>query len=76
MFATPCVRAYALIPKGGGQFSVGVANGVLSVQKDGSLETRPAGTVGAWELCRKIGNKLIFEDTGYPTGAYALLLVD
>jgi hypothetical protein len=77
MPATICIRASDLIPQPDGRFTVRLPNdSVLSVQKDGSIGTRPTGTATQWELCRKVGNKLIFEDSGYPTGAYALLLVE
>lgn len=76
MPATICIPASDLIPQPDGRFTVRRNAGVLSVQQDGSIQTRPEGTNGPWETCRKSGNKLIFEDNGYPTGAYALLLVE
>lgn len=78
MPATICVRSSDLIPHPDGRFTVRAPNGagVLSVQADGSIQTRPAGTADLWETCRQSGNKLVFEDSAYPTGAYALLLVE
>jgi hypothetical protein len=46
---------------------------VLSVQGDGSWQTRPAGTAGAWEVFRIEGNRAVFFETdgcnfGLPIG--------
>lgn len=37
---------------------------VVSVQPDGSLETRPAGTDGAWEQCTIDGGIAVYAGTG------------
>jgi hypothetical protein len=52
----------------------GQAPKVLSVQEDGSLQTRPAGTVGPFESWREEGNRAVFDQVfGF---TYALPLVD
>ena len=33
---------------------------VLSVQPDGSFQTRPDTAIGPWESAKKIGDKLVF----------------
>lgn len=33
---------------------------VLSVQPDGSYQTRPAGTAGPYEVAQRVGDKLVF----------------
>ena len=78
MRATCCVRRADLIPVANGRFAVRAPNGseVLSIQPDGSIGKRAMGTAGPWEVCRISDDTLVFEDTAYPTGAYALLLVD
>ena len=37
---------------------------VLSVQPDGSYQTRPRATLGAWESARKVGDKLVYLSDG------------
>lgn len=76
MPATVCIRRYQLIDIGSAGYLVSKDNEVLSVQPDGSIQTRPQGSAGPWEVCRISSDKLVFEDSAYPTGAYALLLVD
>ena len=75
MSATICIRASTLIPQPDGTFAVAVTHGVLSVQPDGSLQTRPADQVGPWEKGTRDGSRLVFSDPAYPTGSYALLVV-
>lgn len=76
MSATTVIRQSDLLPQPDGQYTVRVPNGgVLSVQPDGSLQSRPAGTTGPWEKGSVVGNKFVLTDSGYPTGAYALLVV-
>ena len=69
-----------LIPIAGGAFAVryGPADSqlVLSVQADGSVQSRVQSAIGPWETFRLSGNKAIVSDSGYPTGSYALLLED
>lgn len=33
---------------------------VLSVQPDGSYQTRPDTAIGAWESAKKVGDKLVY----------------
>ena len=40
------------------------ANTVLSVQPDGTIQTRPAGTAGGYEEFRIEGNRAVFPDVG------------
>ena len=77
-FATPAITRDRLIAQPDGSFTVhyGSGDNVLSVQPDGSFQSRPIGTNGPWESGRKQGNKLIFTDPAYPLGAYAILLAD
>jgi hypothetical protein len=37
---------------------------VVSVQPDGRIETRPAGTEGAWERGTVAGDKIIYNSNG------------
>jgi hypothetical protein len=46
---------------------------VLSVQPDGSIEKRPAGTSGEYETWEPEGNKAVFRPQGK---CWVLLLVD
>lgn len=44
-----------------GGVTISTADGaVLSVQPDGSYQTRPAGTAGPYELAQQAGDKLIY----------------
>lgn len=54
---------------GNGEFTVtiGPFGAVLSVNPQGGLETRPAGTTGPWERCKIQGNCLIFRPSGERT---------
>lgn len=78
MTATPAVKRSQFVP--GDQpetFAVQVGpNTVLSIQKDGTLDTRPSNKVGPWESGRDQQNKWVVSDPAYPTGSYALLIAD
>lgn len=37
---------------------------VLSVQPDGSYQTRPQGTAGEYEVAQRVGDKLVFTPGG------------
>lgn len=77
MSATVCIRTSALTPQADGRFTVRtVAGFILSVQPDGSLQTRPDDKAGPWETGVRNGNKWIVSDPAYPTGSYAILVVD
>jgi hypothetical protein len=47
---------------------------VLSVQPDRTIEPRPIGTTGPWEVHRNEGNRAVFEDVAGFT--FAIPLVD
>ena len=54
-----------LLPLGGfaGQYAVLWPRGsdtVLSVQPDGTYETRPKDFIGPWETAMKVGDKLVY----------------
>lgn len=49
------------------------AGDVLSVQPDGSLQTRPKGTAGAWEICTISGITLLYNPLGPGTPVFWLL---
>lgn len=50
-----------------GTVTVSLTDGtVLSIQPDGSQQTRPAGTAGPWEIARINGNVLIYSPDGNP----------
>jgi hypothetical protein len=80
MTAEPCIRTSDLLPQDDGTVAVLWPSGraahdtVLSIQPDGSWQTRPITAIGPWEKARAIGNKLVFWDIAYPQ-AYAILLV-
>lgn len=55
--------AGSLNPQSNGFFTLTISNtdgAVLSVQPDGSWQTRPAGTAGPYELCGLNGNTLVY----------------
>jgi hypothetical protein len=75
--AAPCVKRSQFRPQPSGLIAVEVSPGVvLSIQKDGTLETRPITQVGAWESGSDQQNKWVVSDPSYPTGSYALLIVE
>lgn len=80
MVAETIITRDRLIPQADGSYTVrytqNVDEGVLSIQRDGSFGWRTPGTNGPWESGRIQGNKLVFTDSAYPFGGYALLLAD
>jgi hypothetical protein len=44
---------------------------VMSVNPQGSVETRPAGTNGAWERCTRLGNVVYYNPIGEAVYAFA-----
>lgn len=78
MNATFVIRRSDLIPNGAGAFTVRYPSGdasqtVLSVQPDGAIETRPAGTTGAWETAHVDGSRLVFRDVNGKAWAFPLV---
>ena len=37
---------------------------VLSVQPDGTFQTRPRTNIGAWESAKQVGDKLVYQPDG------------
>lgn len=82
MNATPAIDEDRLIPLPDGRFQVRFTDpstqkrgdGVMSIQKDGSIEWRPNGTNGQWEIAERAGKLLVWTDSAYPTGHYVALL--
>lgn len=72
--AAPCVSADRLILQPDGQYTMRVGDAVLSIQPDGTFQTRPLGTAGPWEKGPRVGNKIVLSDPAYPTGSYAVLV--
>jgi hypothetical protein len=52
------------------------ADTVLSIQPDGSIQTRPVNKIGPWESGSDQQGKWVVSDGAYPTGSYALLIVE
>lgn len=48
------------------------ASTVLSVQPDGSMETRPAGSAGPYETAILAGDRLVYAPTGVEGAVYLL----
>jgi len=64
---------------GNGEFTVRYpadADTVLSIQPDGSVQTRPHGTTGAYERCRRNGTSLAFRPLGVKGATYIVPIVD
>ena len=76
-FATPCVYSNRLVDLGNGNFAAKISDTeVLSIQPDGSMQTRPLTAIGPWETARKDGNKLVYSEARYAfPGSYAVLVV-
>jgi hypothetical protein len=75
--AAPCVKRSQFRPQPSGLIAVEVSPGaVLSIQKDGTLETRPSDKVGPWESGSDQQTKWVVSDPSYPTGSYAILIAD
>lgn len=75
MSATPSVKRSQFQANPDGSVAVKLHDGTfLSIQKDGSLQTRPS--IGAWESGRDQQNKWVVSDPAYPTGSYAILIAD
>ncbi len=73
--ATVCVKRSQMQQQANGLYAVEVQPGqVLSIQADGSLQTRPDNAIGPWESGRLDGDKWRVIDGGYPTGEYVLLV--
>lgn len=49
-----------------------IVGDVYSMQPDGSMQARPAGTAGPWELARVNGNALAFAPQGKDGPAYIM----
>lgn len=52
------------IDVGNGEFTYPFQDGVMSVQPDGRIETRPAGTAGAWEKFKLEDNLAVYSPEG------------
>lgn len=64
---TPMRLAQTLLQQSDGVFTVSnVDETVLSCQPDGTLQTRPKGTAGPYELCTVVGGYLTFTPAGTP----------
>lgn len=64
-----CLRTSDLSRHGDGTCHVVWPRGsdtVLSMQPDGTLQTRPSDAVGAWETARIVSDGLVFDDAAYP----------
>ena len=49
----------------------------VSILPTGEVSARPNSTeIGPWELCQKVGSKLVWKSSAYPTGTYALPLAE
>lgn len=68
----PMRLASQLLQQSDGVYTVSLPDGeVLSCQPDGTLQTRPAGTNGQYEICTVNGGYLTFKPQGVPiTFAY------
>jgi hypothetical protein len=62
-----CIQKSQLNAQPNGQVTVSYPAGastVLSIQQDGSIQTRPQGTAGAFELASISGNSLVYAPSG------------
>ena len=49
----------------------------VSITPDGAISSRPNDSeIGPWELAYRVGNKLVWKSSAYPTGSYALPLAE
>lgn len=49
----------------------------VSIIPSGQVTSRPNDTeIGPWELCQRVGAKLVWKSDAYPTGSYALPLAE
>lgn len=49
----------------------------VSILPDGTVSSRPnSSEIGPWELAQKVGSKLVWQSSAYPTGTFALPLAD
>jgi hypothetical protein len=54
-------------PQPNGQVTLEYPDGtVISCQPDGTLQSRPNGTAGAYELCNINGNLVVYNPVGVP----------
>lgn len=58
------ILAYRLKTIDGDLVQVNEKGESISVQEDGSIQTRPVGTHGPWEVCTRDGAILIYEVEG------------
>ena len=64
--------AYRLLSTVNGIVQVNPDGTVVSVQPDGSVETRPVGTIGPWEICKLVGPFLVYTPKTGETSFYFL----
>jgi len=49
----------------------------MSILPSGQISSRPnSSEIGPWELAQKVGSKLVWQSSAYPTGPFALPLAD
>ena len=52
-------------------------NSRMSILPSGHISSRPnSSEIGPWELAQKVGSKLVWQSSAYPTGTFALPLAD
>jgi len=52
-------------------------NSRMSILPSGQVTSRPNDSeIGPWELAQKVGSKLVWKSSAYPTGTYALPLAE
>ena len=69
------IHSHQLNPQSKGQVTVNYPAGtatVLSVQPDGSVQTRPSGANGPYELARVQGSSLVYAPGGVNGKAYLI----